>query len=136
MVERRARRAAERLRGIGRPVAAGRLRAGEGVLRDPLRGQLPAGLGPAAARRRRAPRRLGPAMAGVQPWRGAPYPLGASWDGDGVNFALFSENATGVELCLFDTDGERRLRLADRTDQVWHAYLPGLSPGQRYGYRV
>jgi glycogen operon protein len=75
-------------------------------------------------------------MVSVQPWRGAPYPLGASWDGQGVNFALFSENATGVELCLFDEGGERRLQMADRTDQVWHAYLPGLHPGQRYGYRL
>ena len=73
----------------------------------------------------------------VPVWRGGPYPLGASWDGEGVHFALFSESATGVELCLFDEDGaERRLAMADRTDQVWHAYLPGIGPGQRYGYRV
>jgi glycogen operon protein len=70
-------------------------------------------------------------------WRGAPYPLGAHWDGGGVNFALFSENATAVELCLFDADGgEQRIRIPERTDQVWHAYLPGIGPGQRYGYRV
>jgi isoamylase len=76
-------------------------------------------------------------MTGGPAWRGSPYPLGASWDGDGVNFALFSESATGVELCLFDADGaERRVAMADRTDQVWHAYLPGIGPGQRYGYRV
>jgi glycogen operon protein len=76
-------------------------------------------------------------VAGAEVWRGSPYPLGASWDGRGVNFALFSENATAVELCLFhDEGGERRLRMADRTDQVWHAYLPDLQPGQRYGYRV
>ena len=70
---------------------------------------------------------------------GSPYPLGATWDGSGVNFALFSENATGVELCLFDgPDGTRetRVRLTEQTDQVWHVYLPEARPGQRYGYRV
>jgi glycogen operon protein len=71
---------------------------------------------------------------------GAPYPLGATWDGAGVNFALFSENATGVELCLFEGEGEavRETRIAVReyTDQVWHIYLPEARPGQRYGYRV
>jgi isoamylase len=73
----------------------------------------------------------------VRVWGGQPYPLGANWDGSGVNFALFSENATGVELCLFDANGhERRIALTERTDQVWHAYLPDLGPGQRYGYRV
>ena len=70
-------------------------------------------------------------------WRGAPYPLGATWDGAGVNVAIFSENATGVELCLFDEHGsERRVRLRDQTDRVWHGYLPDLRPGQRYGYRI
>ena len=54
-----------------------------------------------------------------------------------MNFALFSENATGVELSLFDDrGGEQRIRMPERTDQVWHAYLPGVAPGQRYGYRV
>jgi isoamylase len=73
----------------------------------------------------------------VRLWRGTPYPLGASWDGEGVNVALFSENATQVELCLFDAAGtEQRVRLTERTGQVWHAYLPDLRPGQRYGYRV
>ena len=70
---------------------------------------------------------------------GRPYPLGATWDGAGANFALFSENATGVELCLFDGDGQRetaRVRLTENTDQVWHAYLPEARPGLRYGYRV
>jgi glycogen operon protein len=70
---------------------------------------------------------------------GLPYPLGATWDGAGVNFALFSENATGVELCLFDPEGHRetaRIRLTEQTDQVWHVYLPEARPGQRYGYRV
>jgi glycogen operon protein len=73
-------------------------------------------------------------------WPGQPYPLGATWDGAGVNFALFSENATGVELCLFDSpdaQGEsRRVPLVERTDLVWHAYLPEARPGQLYGYRV
>src|SRR5512139_2132698 len=71
---------------------------------------------------------------------GNPYPLGATWDGAGVNFALFSENATGVELCLFngpDDDTERaRIPVRERTDQVFHCYLPDVRPGQYYGYRV
>src|SRR5713101_6242257 len=73
-------------------------------------------------------------------WPGNSYPLGATWDGKGVNFALFSEHATRVELCLFDTvdlDKEtHRIPLAEHTDQVWHAYLPEVLPGQLYGYRV
>ena len=71
-------------------------------------------------------------------WRGSPYPLGATWDGSGVNFAIFSEHAASVELCLFDADGAQtqRIRIADQTDLVWHCYLPDAQPGQRYGYRV
>ncbi|MDX1969012.1 MAG: glycogen debranching protein GlgX [Planctomycetaceae bacterium] len=73
-------------------------------------------------------------------WPGAPYPLGATWDGGGTNFAIFSEHATGVELCLFDSasDGHesQRIALREQTDQVWHAYLPDVRPGQCYGYRV
>ncbi len=70
-------------------------------------------------------------------WRGAPYPLGATWDGSGVNFALYSEHASGVLLCLFDGDGvEQQVRMSNRTDLVWHCYLPDARPGQRYGYRV
>lgn len=73
-------------------------------------------------------------------WPGRPYPLGATWDGEGVNFALFSENATKVELCLFDErdpDHEsHRIPIEERTDQVWHVYLPEVRPGQHYGYRV
>ena len=73
----------------------------------------------------------------VRVWSGAPYPLGATWDGAGVNFALFSENAQAVDLCLFDADGaEQRVRLHEQTDLVWHCYLPDVRPGQRYGYRV
>src|ERR1051325_196451 len=71
---------------------------------------------------------------------GHPSPLGATWDGAGVNFALFSEHATGVELCLFDpSDTTRescRVQMTERTDLVWHAYLPEARPGQLYGYRV
>src|SRR5919198_4603116 len=71
-------------------------------------------------------------------WPGRSYPLGATWDGEGVNFALFSENATRVELCLFDDAGREadRVVLEERTDQVWHVYLPEVRPGQLYGYRV
>jgi isoamylase len=73
-------------------------------------------------------------------WPGRPYPLGATWDGTGVNFALFSENATGVELCLFrddhDSEAAVTIKLTERTDQVWHCYLPDVRPGQFYGYRV
>ncbi len=73
-------------------------------------------------------------------WPGRPYPPGATWDGEGVNFALFSEEATAVELCLFDgpDDGVERekIQITERTDQVWHCYLPDVRPGQYYGYRV
>ncbi len=68
---------------------------------------------------------------------GSSYPLGATWDGAGVNFALFSENAEGVELCLFDEgDQETRIPVTENTEQVWHIHLPEIRPGQRYGYRV
>jgi glycogen operon protein len=69
---------------------------------------------------------------------GKPYPLGAKWDGTGVNFALFSEQATCVELCLFTPDGAEvdRIQLKEQTAFVWHGYLPSISPGQAYGYRV
>jgi glycogen operon protein len=74
-------------------------------------------------------------------WPGTPYPLGATWDGAGTNFALFSEVADGVELCLFDGDGdgppaEKRVELTEMDGFVWHGYLPDAGPGQRYGYRV
>lgn len=70
-------------------------------------------------------------------WPGSSTPLGSTWDGEGVNFALFSESATGVEVCLFDDSGaETRLPLIERTGWVWHGYVPGLRPGQRYGFRV
>ncbi|MDI6102231.1 glycogen debranching protein GlgX [Actinoplanes sp. NEAU-A12] len=70
-------------------------------------------------------------------WPGNPYPLGATYDGGGTNFALFSEAASRVELCLFDDDGtETRIDLPEREALVWHGYLPRVVPGQRYGYRV
>ncbi|WP_419698798.1 glycogen debranching protein GlgX [Mucilaginibacter sp. NFX135] len=71
---------------------------------------------------------------------GKPYPLGATFDGKGVNFALYSENATAVDLCLFDTEKEEiestKIRLTERTDFIWHIYVKDLKPGQLYGYRV
>ena len=70
-------------------------------------------------------------------WPGKPFPLGPRWDGEGTNFALFSENAAKVELCLFDErDRETRYELIERTAFHWHGYLAGIGPGQRYGYRV
>ena len=73
-------------------------------------------------------------------WRGRPYPLGATWDGNGVNFALFTENGEAVDLCLFDSEDatkeSRTIRLTERKDMVWHCYLPDVRPGQLYGYRV
>lgn len=71
---------------------------------------------------------------------GKPYPLGATWDGQGVNFALYADYATGVELCLFKSPDDKqescRVHMIERSHQVWHIYLPGVKPGQLYGYRV
>jgi isoamylase len=78
-------------------------------------------------------------QTGLTVWPGKPYPLGATWDGEGVNFALFSEHAESVELCLFDESGRRethRIRVREQTDQVWHCYLPEARPGLPYGYRI
>jgi isoamylase len=70
-------------------------------------------------------------------WPGEPFPLGANWDGNGTNFSVFSEVATGVELCLFDESGRQQIvRLTEVTAFCWHGYLPGIGPGQRYGFRV
>lgn len=72
-------------------------------------------------------------------WPGTPYPLGATWDGEGVNFSLFSENAEKVELCIFDAKGRREIERIDlryQTDLIWHCYLPDARPGLLYGYRV
>ena len=69
---------------------------------------------------------------------GKPYPLGAKWNGRGTNFAVYSENATGVELCLYDDENNQTdvLSLEECTAFVWHGFLPGIRPGQRYGFRV
>jgi isoamylase len=73
----------------------------------------------------------------IENWPGRPYPLGAAYDGGGTNFSLFSEMAEGIELCLFDDEGgEERIRLEEVDAFCWHAYLPAVAPGQRYGYRV
>ena len=73
----------------------------------------------------------------MQIWPGKPYPLGATFDGAGTNFSLFSELAERVELCLFDDQGqETRLDLPEMTALCWHGYLPNIRPGQRYGFRV
>ena len=72
-------------------------------------------------------------------WPGEPYPRGATWDGEGVNFALFAANAAKVELCIFDPGGRHELQrivLRERTDEIWHSYLPEARPGTLYGYRV
>src|SRR5690606_13855315 len=70
-------------------------------------------------------------------WPGQFHPLGATYDGMGTNFSVFSERAEGVELCLFDDDGnEQRFPLTELTASCWHGYLPDVGPGQRYGYRV
>ncbi|WP_207424252.1 glycogen debranching protein GlgX [Desertivirga brevis] len=71
---------------------------------------------------------------------GSPYPLGATWDGKGVNFSIYAENATGVDLCLFDSNDDskesERIKIQERTHHVWHVYIPDMQPGQLYGYRV
>ena len=79
----------------------------------------------------------------MRTWPGTPYPLGGTWDGWGTNFALFSEVAQSVQLCLFDESEEgtgalteTRIDLTEIDGFVWHCYLPGIAPGQRYGYRV
>jgi isoamylase len=79
-------------------------------------------------------------MIPIKIWLGYPYPLGATWLGNGVNFAIFSESATSVDLCLFDSVDARqenmRIPMTEHTDQVWHVFLPDVRPGQLYGYRV
>ena len=79
-------------------------------------------------------------MTPVKTWLGYPYPLGATWMGNGVNFALFSEHATSADLCLFESMDARqeniRIPMTEHTDQVWHVFMPDVRPGQIYGYRV
>jgi isoamylase len=73
----------------------------------------------------------------LKTWPGNPYPLGATFDGSGTNFALFSEVAESVQLCLIEEDGtETRVDVTEVDAHVWHCYLPHVQPGQRYGYRV
>ena len=70
---------------------------------------------------------------------GSPFPRGATWDGRGVNFSLFSAHATKVEVCLFDAAGDRELKrvdLPEYTNEIWHGYVPGIGPSTVYGYRV
>jgi isoamylase len=96
-------------------------------------------VGPPHAERRPGPRMLVPSAPRARVWPGTPHPLGATWDGKGVNFALFSAHAERVELCLFDAAGVReidRIPLPEYTDEVWHGYLPDARPGTLYGYRV
>ena len=71
-------------------------------------------------------------------YAGSPHPLGATWDGKGVNFAIYSENATSVDLCLFDEDEKEKviIKIKERYHHVWHVYVPGIKPGQLYGYRI
>ncbi|HEU4360390.1 MAG TPA: glycogen debranching protein GlgX [Mycobacterium sp.] len=78
----------------------------------------------------------GSAPALITVWPGNAFPLGATYDGAGTNFSLFSEIAERVELCLIDGDNERRINLEEVDGYIWHAYLPGIVPGQRYGFRV
>jgi glycogen operon protein len=80
---------------------------------------------------------LGSSGEDLVAWPGRPFPQGSNWDGEGTNFAIWSPSATGVDVCLFDAIGtERRVRLVEHTFHIWHGYLPGINPGQRYGYRV
>jgi isoamylase len=83
---------------------------------------------------------VAPASRRARVWPGRPYPLGATWDGLGTNFALFSENAEAVDLCLYPsldaTEPSDTVRLREHTAHVWHCYLPGVRPGTLYGYRV
>src|SRR3978361_1423690 len=76
----------------------------------------------------------------METYPGRPHPLGATWDGKGVNFALYADNATKVELCLFNTQEDKKevskIELTERTQQMWHVYIPHARPGQLYGYRV
>ena len=92
---------------------------------------------PENATRTAAPARDGRDGEVRRPWPGSPFPLGATWDGEGTNVALWSAVAEGVDICLFDASGaETRVPLEESTYHIWHGYLPGVGPGQRYGFRV
>ena len=81
--------------------------------------------------------RVPPRAPGLGVYPGTPYPLGATFDGGGTNFALYSSVGERIELCLIDDDGsETRIALGEVDGDIWHAYLPAVVPGQRYGYRV
>jgi isoamylase len=79
-------------------------------------------------------------MEEIVVYPGRPYPLGSTWDGEGINFAIYADHATDVELCLFNDEDDQsefiKIKLAERTHHIWHIYIPGLAPGQLYGYRV
>ena len=79
-------------------------------------------------------------LSGITVYPGSPYPLGATYDGNGVNFALYADNATDVELCLFTSKEDEaesiKIKVSERSHHVWHVYLPDIQPGQLYGYRV
>ena len=78
-------------------------------------------------------------MSGKRLREGSPFPRGAAWDGKGTNFAIFSANATKVEVCIFDGSGDKeleRIALPEYTDQIWHGYLTDVHPGTPYGFRV
>ncbi|MGX7679426.1 glycogen debranching protein GlgX [Jatrophihabitans sp. DSM 45814] len=80
---------------------------------------------------------LGAPSDNLVAWPGKPFPVGATWDGEGTHFAIWSPTATRADVCLFDTAGdEHRVQLAERTFHIWHGYIPGINPGQRYGYRL
>jgi glycogen operon protein len=98
------------------------------------------GLGKRSRGVRPQEQRTGVPLSQRRVWPGKPYPLGATWDGRGVNFALYAEHATKVELCLFDSPDaaqeSERIPMPEQTDTVWHVFLPDVAPGQLYGYRV
>jgi isoamylase len=79
-------------------------------------------------------------MKEIVVYPGRPYPLGSTWDGEGINFAIYADHASDVELCLFNDETDQsefiKIKLAERTHHIWHVYIPGLAPGQLYGYRV
>lgn len=92
---------------------------------------------PAADLTRGLQRRLGSENGPLRAWPGSPFPLGARWDGEGTNFSIWSPSANEVQVCLFDSAGaEHRVELAEQSFHIWHGYLPGINPGQRYGYRI